>query len=522
MRTKNSVLNVVVGIFSLLITTITGFVLSKIFITNMGIEKNGLNSLFINVMSILSISELGIAGAINYNLYKPILNRDYTKVSIIMTFYKKCYRVIGSLILVMSIIMAFFINNFIKGSTLSEKYIIIAFLLFSLNTITTYFFAYARNLLYGFQQVFIASAVDFFSKLLKTILQIFLIIKYKNYYLYLIVNVIFDLLANIIIYLLCRKKFPLISFNEEKRDKKLENQVFHDVKSLSVIQVTNAVINFTDSIIISKFVGIIQTGLFANYKLIVSQLNNLINTVFNGLGASIGNLLAENNEKRVKINLVNLQYFCFFLGTVCFSGILLFTQPFITLWIGKEYLLSFSVVILIAINLYITVQRQVITYFLRTGGYHNRMIIPTIIEAILNFIISIVLVFKYDVIGVLIGTVFSAIFGFFANSILLYRIYKFNYLKYIVRQIKFILYSVIILIITKLIFSLFNFSVLLNFVLMLITYMIVVIIIFVIIFMIEPDLLSIRDSFQYKLKVYRGRKKYEKSNVSFWNATRSD
>lgn len=507
MRTKNSVLNVIVGIFSLLITTIIGFVLSKIFITNMGIEKNGLNSLFINVMSILSISELGIAGAINYNLYKPILNEDYKKVSVIMTFYKKCYRVIGSLILAMSIVMAFFINNFIKGSTLSENYIIIAFLIFSLNTITTYFFAYARNLFYGFQKVFITSTIDFCSKLLKTILQIFLVIKYQNYYLYLIVNVICDLSANIIIYLLCRKKFPQISFSIKKRDKNLEKQVFHDVKSLSVIQVTHAIINFTDTIIISKFVGIIQTGLFANYKLIVSQLNNLINTVFNGLGASIGNLLAENNEKRVKINLVNLQYFCFFLGTVCSSGILLFTQPFITLWVGGEYLLPFSIVILIAVNLYITVQRQVITYFLRTGGYHNQMIIPVIIEAILNFIISMVLVFKYAITGVLIGTVCSAIFGFFVNSILLYRIYKFNYSKYIIRQIKFILYSVVILIIAKLIFSLFNFSILLNFVLMLIAYIVVVIIIFVIVFMIEPDLLSIRDSIQYKLKTYRERKK---------------
>ena len=506
MRTKNSFLNIVVGIFSLFITTIIGFVLSKIFIINLGIEKNGLNSLFVNVMSILSISELGIAGAINYNLYKPILNEDYKKVSVIMAFYKKCYRLIGSLILVMSIVMAFFINNFIKGSTLSNNYITIAFLIFSLNTITTYFFAYARNLLYGFQQVFIASTVDFCSKLVKTILQIFLIIRYQNYYLYLIVNVIFDFLANIIIYLLCQRKFPQIDFNVKQRDKNLEKQVFNDVKSLSVIQITHAIINFTDSIIISKFVGIIQTGLFANYKLIVSQLNNLINTVFNGLGASIGNLLAENNKKRVKINLVNLQYFCFFLGTICFSGILIFTQPFITLWVGGEYLLPFNIVVLIAMNLYITVQRQVITYFLRTGGYHNQMIIPAVIEAILNFIISMALVFKYTITGVLIGTVCSAIFGFFVNSILLYKIYKFNYLKYIIRQIKFVLYSVIIFITAKLIFSLFNFSLLLNFVLMLIIYVIIVIVIFGIIFVTEPDLLSIRDSIQYKLKTYKERK----------------
>lgn len=500
MRTKKSILNIIVGVISLIITTVLGFALSKIFISNMGIEKNGLNSVFTNIMAILSISELGIAGAINYNLYKPILKQDYDRISIIMTFYKKCYRVIGLFILGLSIIMSFFVGGFIKDATVSHQYIMIAFLIFSFDTVITYFLAYARNLFYGFQQAFITSIIDFIVKIAKTILQIYLITHYQNYFLYLGVNVFFDLLSNVIIYIYSKKKYPEVSFHAKNRDKELEKMVFEDVKSLSVIQITNAVINFTDTIIISKFVGIIQTGLFANYKMIVTQLTNLINTIFNGLGASIGNLLAEDNRERIQVILIYLQYFCFFIGAICFMGVMIFTQLFITLWIGEEFLLSFIIVALIAINLYINIQRQVITYFLRTGGYHKKMVSLVIIEALLNFVISIILVFKWNIAGVLIGTVISSIFGYFANSILLYKIYNFNYLSYIFRQIKYLIYIAILYGCMYLTKPLFHFSTLLNFLLMLLTFGLIVGIGCFLIFIKEKDLKDLRRGIKLKLE----------------------
>ena len=99
MRTKKSIINVLVGTISLIFTTILGFVNSRYFALNIGVETSGLNSVFTNVIAIMSVTELGIAGAINYNLYKPVHEKDYEKVSQIMSFYKKCYMIIGTVIL---------------------------------------------------------------------------------------------------------------------------------------------------------------------------------------------------------------------------------------------------------------------------------------------------------------------------------------------------------------------------------------------------------------------------------------
>ena len=443
MRTKKATINVIVNIISLVITTVMGFILSKVFLHKMGVEIIGLNSIYLNVMAILSISELGIAGAINYNLYKPILENDYKKISSIMYFYKKCYRVIGIFILAISLILSFFIHYLIKDATLSYNFITITFIIYSLNTISTYFLAYIRNLYYGFQQVYIPTFIDFMCKFIKTIIQIILIYKYKSYIVYLVVNVLFDFMANFIIYKIGLKKYNKINFKDKTIDKYLEKKVFNDVKSLSIIQLTNAMINFTDTIIISKFVGIIETGLYANYKLITTQLNNVVNSIFNGIGASIGNLLAENNINKIKKNLIYLEYFCFILSIICFNGLMIFTQPFISVFFGKKYLLSKIVVILLSFLFYININRQVITYFLRTGGYHERMKKTAIMEAGLNLVISMALVFRYGIIGVLIGTIISSLYAFFANSVLLYKIYDFNYINYIFMQIRFLVLSIL-------------------------------------------------------------------------------
>ena len=92
MRTKNSSKNIIFGIMSLIITALLGFALSKVFLNNLGLEYNGLNGVFNNIINILAITELGIAGAINYNLYKPIAEKDYEKISSIMVIYKNFTR----------------------------------------------------------------------------------------------------------------------------------------------------------------------------------------------------------------------------------------------------------------------------------------------------------------------------------------------------------------------------------------------------------------------------------------------
>ncbi len=455
MRVKNSTLNIIFGLTSLILTSILGFVLSKIFLQNLGLEYNGLNGVFNNIINILAITELGIAGAINYALYKPAAENDYDKISSILVIFKKFYKIIGTVIFILSLIVTIFIPIFFKDKTIVDNYIRFSFILCSINTIVSYFFAYSRNLFYTMQKNYITTIVDFIFKTLKYLTQIVTLIVFKNFIIYLLINIFYTTLNNIAIYLLYKKYYKEVNIKNKKVDKKIEKSILNSVKSLAIIQILSTLINFTDNLIISSFISITSSGLYVNYNFIFSQLNQIITTIFHGFGASIGNLISENNKDKIKNIFVNLQYVAFFIGLFCVICLYFLTEPFITLWIGKEYLLSNSVLIVLIINLYLFVSRQPINYYMNTGGYFKKLIFPLSLEAIINLIISIILAIKIGLIGVFLGTLISSIISYLICAFRISKIIDLDFKKYILKQILFIIICIINIIVLKSIFMLY-------------------------------------------------------------------
>lgn len=456
MRTKNSGKNIIFGISTLIITALLGFVLSKVFLSNLGLEYNGLNGVFNNIINILAITELGIAGAINYNLYKPIAEKDYEKISSIMVIYKKFYKIIGITIFSLAVIVAFFVPVFFKERTLLDSYIRVTFILCALNTVISYFFAYNRNLFYAMQKNYITTIVDFIFKISKYLLQIAILIIFKNFIIYLAINIIFTLLNNLTIHLMAKKYYKNINIKNRKADKKIEKTILKSVKNLAIIQLLSTLINFTDNLIISSLISVIYSGLYVNYNQIFTQLTQIVNTIFHGFGASIGNLLAEENKEKIKKIFINLQYLSFFIGLYCVVCLFFLTQPFIELWIGKEYLLNISILLVLITNFYLMIQRQPINYYLNTGGYFKKLILPFGLETIINIITSIILALKFGLIGVFIGTLISSIISFIISSKSLCKTIELKFLKYWQKEFLFLIIILTNLVMFYLIFNIYT------------------------------------------------------------------
>lgn len=439
MRLKKTSINSIVSIISLIITVLTSLILSKYFLKYFGIEYNGLNGLFNNIVSILSITELGIAGSISYALYKPIYENDIKKISQLINFFKKSYQIIACVILGISVILSFIVPVLVKNSSFSDYYIRIVFILFSLSTIVSYFFSYNRTLLYAYQNNYFVSIVDFIFKLLKTIIQIFLMIKFQNYVLFLIFNIFITFANNYVIHIIAKIKYPEIKVSKEPIADETKNELFSTVKTLAIIQILSVSINYTDNVIISSVIGISTTGLFTNYYLIYSQLNSFISIIFNSVGASLGNLLAENNKRRIKEVMYNFEYLGFFLGSFCSICLYFLIQPFISdIWLGKEYLLPASISLIMVCNLYISINRQAIIYYLRLSGNHNYLIKPTLVESIVNIVISLSLAYLIGLNGVLVGTLVSAIISHFLSVRHYNRFVEQRPSKYWLRQLLFL------------------------------------------------------------------------------------
>ena len=128
-RLKNTVKNSFFAVTSQLLIIVLNFISRSVFIYTLGSEYLGINGLFSNILTMLSLSEMGIGSAIVYNLYKAVNDNDSEKINELMSFYSKIYKIIGTLMLIFGFICSFFIQYLIKDNPFDLNFLKISFLL---------------------------------------------------------------------------------------------------------------------------------------------------------------------------------------------------------------------------------------------------------------------------------------------------------------------------------------------------------------------------------------------------------
>ena len=114
-RTKFAFLNWSSSIISQLLILLLSFVTRTFFVKYLGTEYLGINGLFSNILSMLSLAELGVGSAIIYQLYKPLAENNHKRIILLMRFYCHAYWVIGLVIFIVGIILIPFLPHLIKN-----------------------------------------------------------------------------------------------------------------------------------------------------------------------------------------------------------------------------------------------------------------------------------------------------------------------------------------------------------------------------------------------------------------------
>lgn len=383
------------------------FIARIFFIKILGADYLGINGLFTNILTMLSLVELGIGPAIVFSLYKPLAEKDLEKVKSLMQLYKKAYTIIGIVIGVLGVFITPFLQYFIKEMP-DVPNLNLIFILFVINSSISYFFAYKRNLIIADQHRYIATAYKYAFYAILNILQIVFLFITGSYILFLILQIASTLLENIAVAKRADKMYP---FLKEKTHGKLDSETVQLIKrntgAMVFHKIGGIVVNATDNIVISAKVGITWVGLYSNYLLIFTALNSVIGQLFSSVTASIGNLGAtESKEKSFSI-FKNIQFANFWIYG--FSAVCLYwlSNPFIDLWIGKEYLMTMDIVAILIINFYVQgMRKSVLTFRDALGLYWNDRYKP-LFEVTINIVASVALASKFGIVGVFIGTFIS-------------------------------------------------------------------------------------------------------------------
>ncbi len=455
MRSTNSIKNAVVALIMNTVNILIGFVAQRIFVQALGAEYLGINGLFNNVLSMLGIVELGLGSAIIYHIYKPIAEEDIEKIKSLMLFYKIGYRVIASLIAIIGLCVIPFLHYIVGEVSISEN-IIYIYILFLVDIIASYLLTYKRSILYANQKNYIVNLVHIGYYVVMNFVQIAILLNSKNYILYLWTKVVCRILENMVITVIANKMYPYIKEkNSKPLDKQVQKSIFTKVKGLLYHKIGGVIVFGTDNIIISKFFGVITVGLYSNYQLILQALNTLFTQVFTSLTASVGNLLVEKNEEKSYTIYKNMLFINSWIFTFGSCGLLCIMEPFIKIWVGSEFILPSSVLLVLVINFYIQGMRRTSNTFKEAAGivYVDRYV--PLIEALVNIMASIILAKIFGLMGVCLGTIISTFIVFlYGYPIFVYKpIFKKSYFQYLKDYIPYVLTTIIAVTITYIITS---------------------------------------------------------------------
>lgn len=409
-RTKKSIINAEVGLISYLISLFLAFFSRKIFLDNLGAEFIGLTGTLSNILGILNLSEMGIGLCISFFLFKPIADNNTEEINNIISLLGYLYKRIGQFIVACGIIVSLFFPLIFEQTNLSYGIIYFSFYSLLASNSIGYFINYRQTLLSADQKMYIVTMYYQGFAILKSLLQIFLAYYYKNLYVWVAIEFIFNLIYCIILNWKINKEYPWLKTNKNNGAQLLKQypDVIKKTKQILIHQIKDFLLTKSDEIMVFAFVSLKMVAYYGNYTLIIGKLTAAFFTMFTGISAGIGNLVAEGNKEHtlnIFWQLSSLKYFI--------TGILIFIlsfliNPFIAWWLGDEYQLSTFIVVLFMINLFIMQTRQFVDSFNHTHGLYGD-VWAAWAEGIINIAVTISIAINWGIVGILMGKIVSLI-----------------------------------------------------------------------------------------------------------------
>ena len=409
-RTKKALKNVKTNMFFYFIILILSFFSRKIFLECLGVDFIGLTGALSNLFGFLNLAELGIGSAVGFLLYKPLFERNHNEISDIISVMGYLYRCIGLFILFGAILLSLFLPNLFPSSKTGFDYFLIYFTFYStlVSILIGYFINYKQNLLGADQKNYIITICFQSTTVIKILIQIFLAWKTKSYYIWLSIELIFGIVYSIVLNIVIKRHYPwLNSYVKKGRELlKVYPQVLKKTKQCFIHKLGSFVQYQTAPFLIYEFSSLGAVALYGNYSLIVDKIMSLFTNMFAGTNASVGNLIAEGNKTVILNTYWELMALRTFIATVVCVSTYILIDPFISLWLGSEYILSHSIIILVLINAFIRIVRTTNDDFACGYGMFWDVWSP-IVEIIINLTVAIVCGYLWGLPGVLLGGVCS-------------------------------------------------------------------------------------------------------------------
>lgn len=401
-------LNARVNLIFYFLTLALSFFSRKIFLDTLGADFVGLTGTLQNLLGFLNLAELGIGSAIGYVLYKPLFDHDETKINEIISVFGYLYRWIGKIILIAGCILACFLPLIFPNTEFDLGLIFFAYFSFLASSLIGYFANYKQTLLGADQKNYVVTAYFQTATIVKTIIQMALAYYTGNYYLWVIVELSFGIIYSFILNWKINQVYPWLR-SEVSQGRilfKKYPEVMKYTKQLFVHKFTTFIQFQTTPFLIYAFVSLQTVAFYGNYTIITDKLSVFIGNLLGSTGAGVGNLIAEGDRNKIMKVFWELLAIRFWFASIFIFALYFLLEPFIILWLGKQYILNKSILIILLCNVFIMQTRGVTDQFLYGYGLFRDVWAP-IAEAVIYLVVALIAGSCLGLKGVLLGGIIS-------------------------------------------------------------------------------------------------------------------
>lgn len=375
----------------------------------LGVHYLGITSLYTNILSVLSLADLGIGTAIVFLLYEPLASHDIRKVALLMRYYRNIYCSIAGIIFLLGLLIMPFLPHLMKG-TGHYPYVYQVFIIYLLGSASSYLFSYNQSLLFADQKNHIVSIINLIVSYVMLSVQIFTVIILRNPLLYAALFVFTNFVTNLFVSIYVKKNYPFKK-SKEKLSKEEKDLLIQNVIGNMFLRISGVVVTGTDNIFLSAFTGVVIVGYYANYVTVTNFIQRFMTQVIGAISGSIGNFAVGKNKNEGEILFHNLQFINFMLLNLACLGIMFLSKDVITLWLGEKFVFDNLTTLLITLSFFFMNYRILGWNFTAVYGLARFMKLFSINEMTVNILCTLlfILVFKMGLNGVLLGTICSTL-----------------------------------------------------------------------------------------------------------------
>lgn len=431
-RSANARKNIAWGLLNKIVFMVFPFVIRVMIIDYIGVEFLGLDSLYISILQVLNLAELGFSSAVVYHMYKPVANDDYNTLCALLNYYRKVYRYVGLTIGCIGLCLLPFIPLFIHGDVPKNINCYILYIIYLGNAVSSYWlFAYKQSLLEVYQKQYVVLNVNMVTTLLGYIVKILILILTGNCYLYAVVFVATTLVNNITLNYYTKKLFPqIVCRGNISSDMRMD--IKEKIKGLMIGKISGLAISSCDSIFVSYFLGLVQTAIYNNYFMILNGVIGFFLMIYSALVGGVGNSAVLDSKETNYENMLRLNFLYMWLSGVAATCLVCLYQPFMETVFGKELMFPIGVVVCFAAFFYVMRIGDMLTVYSQAHGLWWSTRYINIIRMLVNMTLNYVLGLYLGVYGIILASIITMISCSFIASayVIISNVFGFGIKRY--------------------------------------------------------------------------------------------